>query len=392
MRVVNILALGTFAAALTFRCLDPVLPPIAVETGVDINTAAALTTGFALPYALIQPTLGAAGDLFGKTRIIVGCLVLLVLSCLLGAIAPSFETLFAARVLMGMAAGGVFPLALALTGDLVPVAERQTAAARLLATTVTGMLMGSAVGGIVGDLMHWRAVLVILAVVIAAASVTTILVLRSITLPVRPTSSMSGLVAGYRTIFRNRQTWIVYSAVFLEGLCLHGFFPFVAPLLARIGETRSTIAGLLLAGFAAGGLIYSLSVRRVLSLMSVNVLMLTGGLAMPAMLVLAGVEISWAVQFVIYLLMGLGFYAFHGSLQIFASELAPAARGSAVALFATFLFLGQAIGPITYGFGFDILGVLPSLALNALVLAAIVIVAAIRLRHDEAAPREQASV
>jgi MFS family permease len=44
-----------------------------------------------------------------------------------------------------------------------------------------------------------------------------------------------------------------------------------------------------------------------------------------------------------------GFYMIHNSMQTIATELAPTARGSAVALFAASYFLGQAIGPVLLG-------------------------------------------
>jgi MFS family permease len=46
---------------------------------------------------------------------------------------------------------------------------------------------------------------------------------------------------------------------------------------------------------------------------------------------------------------GMGYYMLHNCLQIEATELAPAARGSAVALFACGFFAGQALGPPLFG-------------------------------------------
>ena len=48
--------------------------------------------------------------------------------------------------------------------------------------------------------------------------------------------------------------------MFFEAVFVHGLFPYVALLLLAIGETRASIAGLLIAAFAVGGVLYSLSV------------------------------------------------------------------------------------------------------------------------------------
>src|ERR1700750_1323344 len=75
--VLNVIALATFAASLSARALDPVLPHVADEFGISIATAAAFSAAFAFTFAIIQPVIGAAADLFGKARLMAICLVLL---------------------------------------------------------------------------------------------------------------------------------------------------------------------------------------------------------------------------------------------------------------------------------------------------------------------------
>src|SRR5262249_20199283 len=50
----------------------------------------------------------------------------------------------------GVVAGGVFPVAMALTADLVPVHQRQVAIGRLLAVGLTGNMLGSSIAGVIG--------------------------------------------------------------------------------------------------------------------------------------------------------------------------------------------------------------------------------------------------
>ena len=67
--------------------------------------------------------------------------------------------LMAARVVAGLAAGGVVPIAFAIIlGDKVPIAERQVAMGRLLFAIMTGNLLGATLAGVVGDLVGWRGV------------------------------------------------------------------------------------------------------------------------------------------------------------------------------------------------------------------------------------------
>src|ERR1700730_17805866 len=96
---INIIAIATFAASLSARALDPVLPHVADDFSVSIASAASFAAVFAFTFAIIQPVLGAAADLFGKARLMIVCLVLLGLANILGAMATSFWLLFASRIL-----------------------------------------------------------------------------------------------------------------------------------------------------------------------------------------------------------------------------------------------------------------------------------------------------
>src|SRR5450759_716375 len=122
-RVLNLMAFVVFATSLFMRSVDPVIPQIASGLNVEPTTAALLSTGFTLPYALIQPVLGALADMFSKTRLISICMLILGLTTIACGFATNFETLMTLRVLAGITAGGVFPIALAVAGDRVPVAK-----------------------------------------------------------------------------------------------------------------------------------------------------------------------------------------------------------------------------------------------------------------------------
>ena len=72
-RVLNLLAFVILATSLFMRSVDPVIPQIAGGLNVTPAKAALLSTAFTLPYALIQPLLGALADMFSKARLIAVC-------------------------------------------------------------------------------------------------------------------------------------------------------------------------------------------------------------------------------------------------------------------------------------------------------------------------------
>ena len=176
---------------------------------------------------------------------------------------------------------------------------------------------------------------------------------------------------GYRTIFANPNAKICYGAVFIEGCCVLGLFPFVASFLFELGVTSLSISGLVIAGFAVGGLFYTMSVSRFLPRLGVKGMMISGGLLMGLQFVLVAFGPAWQFQFASFILMGWGFYMLHGSLQVFSSELSVEARATALSLHAFFFFMGQTVGPIAYGFGILNLGKIPTLLASAVVIASV---------------------
>ena len=142
---------------------------------------------------------------------------------------------------------------------------------------------------------------------------------------------------------------------------MYGCFPYIATMLREAGETRASIAGIVIAGFGIGGALYGALVSRLLPLLGERQMMRFGGAALGFCLLLIAARLAWPFEFMNFALLGFGFYCLHAVVQIYASELAPTARGSAMALHSFFFFLGQAIGPIVYGAGLSTIGLNPVL-------------------------------
>ena len=357
----NIIALTTFAASLSGRALDPVLPHVAEDFGVSIASAAGFSAVFAFTFAIVQPVLGAAADMFGKARLMTICLVLLGIANILGALSNSYEMLFVSRILGGMASGGVFPVSLSLVSDLVGPDKRQVAIGRTLAGSMAGNLLGATLSGLIGDFLGWRGVLALLGVLVIGSSIAVAAGFRGAALARPPRAKFAVIKQGYRTIFSNPNTKFCYAAVFVEGCCVLGLFPYIASFLFELGETRLSIAGIVIAGFAVGGLFYTMTVSRFLPRLGMRGMMIAGASLVGLQLAAVAFGPDWKIQLACLLLMGWGFYMIHGCIQVFASELSVEARATALSLHSFFFFLGQTLGPIAYGFGIAHAGKIPTL-------------------------------
>src|SRR6185295_6786806 len=105
-----------------------------------------------------------------------------------------------------------------------------------------------------------------------------------------------------------------------------------------------------------GGILYSLAVRQMTRLWRPWQMMIIGGALCALALMAIALELSWPIQFMLFLLLGIGFYTLHGCIQVEASELLPTSRGAAMSLHSLFFFLGHASGPVLYGLGFRTIG------------------------------------
>ncbi|HUP06391.1 MAG TPA: MFS transporter [Caldimonas sp.] len=353
-----VFAVCAFASGFALRIIDPLVAPIAHHYGVAPAVAAMLTTAYAIPYAAAQPFLGPIGDRFGKARCIQACVAGLAIALALGPLAPSFALLVASRIVAGVFAGGLIPLVLAGLGDAFDLHERQVAIGRMLFFIITGQMLGSTVAGLVNASVGWRG-----ALAIAAATAAVAALLAWIAIPrlqpqtAAPQASGPGtsrsMRALYGRVFENPKAIWLYGAVVLEGILIFGVFPYVGPLLvARAGssvEAAAREAGLALGAFGVGGLVYALSVRRILDALGVRRMCIVGAVAAGLSYAALAASTVWWWAAIALGVAGLSYYMLHNSLQTEATEIAPAARGSAVALFAAGLFSGSGLGPLLFG-------------------------------------------
>jgi len=375
MNPLYLVSFMAFTAALSSRAVDPVIPLVAGDLWVTPATAAILSTAFALPYGFIQPVLGPVADALGKTRVMTFCMAVFTLASFLSAVVESFSLLLALRVVTGAACGGSFPVALAFIGDQVPVAQRQVAIGRLLAATIGGNLIGATLSGIIADLVHWRGIFLVLGVAGAIALAAGLIGFRGMP-NVRHPARFRDVRANFRGLLRNPRGQVCFGSVALEGIFLFGVFPYVAVLLLAAGEGRAFIAGLVIAAFAIGGVIYSFTVRFMLKWMTQRGLMIGGGALMALSLLVVALAPPWPVQCIAFGAMGCGFYMLHGSIQFYVTELDPNARASAVAMHSLFFCSGQAIGPVAFGVALALVGAPISLTISALAMVLIGFVAA----------------
>jgi predicted MFS family arabinose efflux permease len=375
-----------FASTLFSRAVDPVIPKIAADVGVDVKTAALLSSAFTFPYAFTQPVLGTIGDFFGKTRLMNLSLAAVVTTTLVCAFASNFSLLVIMRIIAGVCAGGIFPVGVAIVGDLVPVHARQVAIGRLLAVALTGNLIGAVISGVIGDLLGWRGVFFSIGGFGLIVAIIAFFAFRGLHAGKTKPFNFSAVAAGFRSVFADPRAKVCFGSVFFEGIVIQGMFPYVALLLLASGQTHSSYAGIIIAGFGLGGIILALGLPFLVARVAQRHLMLIGATGAAIAFVLISLNMVWYAQAAVFVLLGLGFYMLHNCIQVHATDLSQTARGAAMSMHSSSFFSGQAIGPIYYGFAFGQLGLSVPPLIGAAVMAVIGLVCARLLRHRRQGP------
>jgi len=151
------MAFGAFAIGTEGFMVAAILPDIAADLSVRVETAGQLVAVFAITYAVSSPILTAVTGGLDRRRLLLLSMAGFSVANLAAAIAPDFAFLMAARVLLAVSAGLYMPNANALAGALVPPERRGRALAVVTGGISLAVALGVPLGAVIGDALDWRA-------------------------------------------------------------------------------------------------------------------------------------------------------------------------------------------------------------------------------------------
>lgn len=370
-RAITLLALAAFVSSSAFRICDAMLPQLALDFGTTTGGAAYVVTAFAVAYGFVQIVFGPVGDRYGKYRVIAFATLACAIGSSVAALASSLPILIAARAVSGAAGAGIVPLSMAWIGDNVPYERRQETLARFLTGTILGMSTGQVLGGVFADTVGWRWAFALLVV---GYLVVGVLLQRELrrqrdTHDV-PTGGQARprFVAQAAVVWRTPWARVVLATVFIEGLLVFGSLAFAPAYLHTRFGLSLTLAGAVVAVYAAGGLAYTVVARRVVARLGESGMVMAGGFVLGLAFLLYLIGPIWAISLAASVLAGFGYYLLHATLQTNATQMVPEARGTAVAWFASCLFMGQAVGVAIAGMLVDAAGAVWIFGSSALLL------------------------
>lgn len=384
-RTVSLLSLGAFASSGMTRVLDPLLPRLEQDFGVSLGHAAWSVTAFATAYGLMQLLYGPLADRRGKLQVMSVAAALAAAAALACVLAKgSLVAFVAARVAAGAFCAASIPLAMAWIGDAIPYDQRQPVLARFMIGQMVGMASGQMLGGLAAEHAFWAWPFLFYAAVFVVVSV----LLARQREPAPPLTRLPGH-PGQALLEVLRQPWarVILFTAFAEALCYLGAFTYLVTHLHRVGGASLATAGSTMTAFSLGGVAFAFLARGWLMRLGESRLVVCGTLLASAAMATVALDARLSIAVPANFISGIGFYMLHNTLQTNATQMMPARRGAAVALFATCFFLGQSAGVAAFGVVADHFGTRPVLLFGAIMLVPIGLWLGYRLhlRHGTAA-------
>jgi DHA2 family multidrug resistance protein len=148
--------LATFMEVLDTSVANVSLPHIAGNLSATTDEATWVLTSYLVANAIILPATNWLGNLFGRKRFLVSCIVLFTLASALCGAASSLGFLIVARILQGAGGGALQPISQAILLESFPPQKRGSAMAVFAMGVVVAPILGPTLGGWITDNYSWR--------------------------------------------------------------------------------------------------------------------------------------------------------------------------------------------------------------------------------------------
>jgi len=147
--------LSTFLAAAESTIIATAMPSVVRDLG-GLELYGWTSALYMLAMTVTIPIWGKLADLRGRKPVIVSGIVTFLVGSAACALAPSMGALIAARVLQGVGAGGVQPIAMTIMGDMFAPKERARMQGVFGAVWGVAAIIGPLLGGFIVRALSWR--------------------------------------------------------------------------------------------------------------------------------------------------------------------------------------------------------------------------------------------
>jgi DHA2 family methylenomycin A resistance protein-like MFS transporter len=154
-----VVCFGFFMVLLDASALNVALPAIHADVGGSFAALQWVVNAYTVPMASVLLTGGILGDRLGVRQVFTASLMAFVLGSLAASVSPSLGTLVTARIVQGLAAGGMLPTSLAVIAHSYPNGARRAKALAVWGgVSSLALIFGPVVGGTFTGAFGWRSI------------------------------------------------------------------------------------------------------------------------------------------------------------------------------------------------------------------------------------------
>ncbi len=300
---VYMLGLAVFALGTSEFMLSGLLPPIADDLDVSIPQAGLLISAFAIGMVIGAPLLAVATLRLPRRTTLIALITVFGLGQVAGALAPTYELLFASRVVSAFACAGFWAVGAAVAIAMVDVGSRARAMAVMIGGLSIANVLGVPVGAFLGEHLGWRSAFWAVGAASAVALAGVVTLIPRIPLPAEKPQLKREL-----GIYRDRQ---VLVSVLITALAAGGVFcafSYLSPLLTDVAGLDSKWVPWVLGLFGVGALVGTTVGGMVADARPFGVLI--GGISASTVLLAALALFGSTAAVAVTLSFALGFSAF----------------------------------------------------------------------------------
>jgi YNFM family putative membrane transporter len=262
----------------------------------------------------------------------------------------------------------------------VPADQLQEMLTRTGLGSTLGIVGGQLVGGLFTDLLGWRWAFAFLTALFAIVGTLLWRDLRRqtaaqhcemkslVATPSQPVQRANFITQALE-IITGKWSRVVLLMAMVEGAVGFGVLAIWASHLHRSLGLSLSVSGAIVALFGLGGMLYMAIGPHLIRRFGQQGLVIMGGAIVGVSALVLAYTPHWGPAIPASLLAGFGFFAFHNTMQANATQMTPHARGTAVSLFSSFLFLGQSLGVVLAAGLIDRIGTSAVVALGGLAIA-----------------------
>lgn len=340
----------TFLIFFQAYMMAPLIPALSAAFAVPVEWAGVVVPAYLIPYGVATLFYGLLADRLGVRPVLTASLVAFAALTALTATAASLSALTIFRVLTGLGASGVVPLALVTVGAIYPFEQRGRPLGWLFGAMAGGMAFGSTFGAMVEPFVGWRGLFLIVAAAVAPLAV---ILMRDRRLPAttpRMTSTNpAALIGQYRDLLASPRSRRTYGYVLINSVFHSGVFTWLGVYFHdRYGLGPFGI-GLALLGYGVPGFLFGPVIGRAADRYGRARLVPIGlgvGAIGAALLV---PRTPLAVAALATTVLSLGYDLTQPLLAGIVTALSPSRPGQAMGFNVFTLFVGFGLGSLVFG-------------------------------------------